>query len=109
MVRGKRSWSYRLIWDARRRCQRKTGIIATPVHLPNDERQLFLVFSRPGVGRKPWYLITTEPVHNAEQAWQIVLAYAKRWQIEMSLHFPKAELAFESLRLQSWRRASSFY
>jgi hypothetical protein len=108
VVRGKRSWNYRMVWDARRRCQRKTGIIAAPIHLPNDERQLFLVVSRPGYGRKPWYLITTEPIHNAEQAWQIVFAYAKRWQIEMSLRFTKSELAFESPRLHSWEARRKF-
>jgi hypothetical protein len=63
MVRGKLSWGYRMIWDARRRCQRQTGILAAPIHLPNDERQLLLVVSRPGIGRKPWYLIPAEPVH----------------------------------------------
>jgi len=85
--RGKRSWEYRMLWDARRRCYRKTGVIAFPVHLPEDDRQLFLVVSRPGYGRKPWYLITTETVHNAEQAWKIIFAYTRRWQIEMSLRF----------------------
>lgn len=100
--RGKRSWEYRMIWDARRRCQRKTGVIALPIHLPEDDRQLFLVVSRPGYGRKPWYLITTEPVYTAEQAWQIIFAYARRWQIEMSLRFTKSEMAFESPRLQLW-------
>jgi hypothetical protein len=59
-------------------------------------------------GRKPWYLITTEPVYNAEQAWQIVFAYAKRWHIEMSLRFTKSELAFESPRLQSWESSLKF-
>jgi hypothetical protein len=68
-----------MIWDARRRCQRKTGIIAFPVHLPEDPRQLFLVVSRPGYGRKPWYLLTTEPISTPQQAWQIVFAYARRW------------------------------
>ena len=68
--RCKRSWESRMIWDARRRCLRKTGVIALPVHLPEDDQQLFLVVSRPGYVRKPWYLITTEPVHNSEQAWQ---------------------------------------
>jgi hypothetical protein len=108
VVRGKRSWSYRMIWDARRRCQRKTGILAAPIHLPNDDRLLFLVVSRPGVGRKPWYLITTEPIQTAEQAWQVVFAYSKRWQIEMSLRFTKTELAFESPRLQSWEARLKF-
>jgi hypothetical protein len=96
---GKRSWEYRMVWDACRRCYRKTGVIALPVRLPDDDRQLFLVVSRPGHGRKPWYLITTEPVHTAEQAWKIIFAYARRWQIEMSLRFTKSELAFESPRL----------
>ncbi len=108
IVRGKRSWNHRLIWDARRRCQRRTGVIALPVHLPDDERQLFLVVSRPGYGRKPWYLLTTEPIKNAEQAWQIVFAYARRWQIEMSLRFTKSELAFESPRLLRWKSRLKF-
>lgn len=106
--RGKRSWEYRMIWDARRRCQRKTGVIALPVYLPEDNRQLFLVVSRPGYGRKPWYLITTEPISNAEQAWQIIFAYARRWQIEMSLRFTKSEMAFESPRLIHWESRLKF-
>jgi len=106
--RGKRSWDYRMVWDARRRCQRKTGVIALPIRLPNDERQLFLVVSRPGYGRKPWYLITSEPVHNPEQAWKIVFAYARRWQIELSLRFTKSEMAFESPRLLKWEARRKF-
>jgi len=108
IARGKRSWQYRLIWDARRRCQRKTGIIAFAVHLPEDNRPLFLVVSRPGYGRKPWYLLTTEPISTPEQAWQIVFAYARRWQIEMSLRFTKSELAFESPRLLHWESRMKF-
>jgi len=108
IVRGKRSWEYRMVWDVRRRCQRKTGVIALPIHLPDDERQLFLVVSRPGYGRKPWYLITTEPVLNAEQAWRIIFAYARRWQIEMSLRFTKTEMAFESPRLIAWEARLKF-
>ena len=96
------------MWDAHRRCHRKTGVIAFPVHLPDDERLLFLVVSRPGYGRKPWYLVTTEPVHTPEQAWQIVFAYARRWQIEMSLRFTKSEMAFESPRLQAWEARLKF-
>jgi len=108
IARGKRSWQYRLVWDARRRCYRKTGIIAFPVHLPEDDRLLFLVVSRPGYGRKPWYLLTTQPVHTSQQAWQIVFAYARRWQIEMSLRFTKSEMAFESPRLLHWESRMKF-
>jgi hypothetical protein len=108
IARGKRSWSHRLLWDARRRCQRKTGVLALPVRLPDDDRQLFLVVSRPGYGCKPWYLITTEPVDTAEQAWKIIFAYARRWQIEMALRFTKSEMAFESPRLFQWEARLKF-
>ena len=83
-------------------------MIAFPVHLPEDEHPLFLVVSRPGSGRKPWYLLTSEPVHTPEQAWRIVFAYARRWQIEMSLRFNKCEMAFESPRLLSWQARLKF-
>jgi hypothetical protein len=108
IARGKRSWDHHLVWDARRRCKRKTGIVAFPVHLPDDERPLFLVVSRPGYGRKPWYLLTSEPVYTSEQAWKIVFAYARRWQIEMSLRFTKSEMAFESPRLFAWQARLKF-
>jgi hypothetical protein len=83
-------------------------VIAFPVRLPDDDRHLFLVISRPGYGRKPWYLITTETVSNTEQAWQIILAYARRWQIEMSLRFTQSEMAFESPRLHAWEARLKF-
>jgi hypothetical protein len=59
------------------------------------------VISRPGYGRKPWYRMTTESVSNPEQAWKIIFAYARRWQIEVSLRFTKSEMAFESPRRQA--------
>lgn len=102
--RGKRSLDHRLIWDARRRCYRKTGLIYLPVYDPVFEQPLTLVVARPGQGQAPWYLLTNEPVRSVEEAWRIVLAYARRWQVEMALRFDKCELAFESPRLQSWER-----
>ncbi len=109
ITRGKRSWDHRLVADARRRCQRKTGVIAVPVHLPEDEDPLWLVVSRPGPGRKPWYLLTNEPVKNVEDAWRIVFGYARRWRVEMSIRFTKSEMAFESPRLQDWETRQKFY
>lgn len=102
MTRGKRSWEHRLLWDARRRCMRKVGIIAVPVMDRIHSQPLWLVVARPGQGREPWYLLTNELIHTPEQAWRIVLAYARRWNIEMSLRFDKCELAFESPRLRRW-------
>lgn len=100
--RGKRSWQQRWLWDARRRCRRKVGVVAFPVTDRSFAQPLWLVVSRPGGGRPPWYLLTNEPAETAEQAWQIILAYGRRWQVELSLRFEKAELGAESLRVFSW-------
>jgi hypothetical protein len=102
IARGKRSWEQRMIWDARRRCQRKIGILAFAVTDPVFQQPLWLVISRQGSGKKPWYLLTSEPIYTPEQAFHIILIYARRWQIEMSLRFDKTELGFESLRAFSW-------
>ena len=101
-TRGKRSWDHRRIWDARRGCYRNTGIIATQVFHPAWEGPLWLVVSRPGKGRPPWYLLTAEPIDSPDTAWQIVFAYARRWQVEMSFRFLKCELAMQSPRLWFW-------
>jgi len=100
--KGKRSWDHRLVWDARRRCERKTGIIAFPVFDRMHRQPLWLVVAR-RKGQSPWYLLTNEPAHSPELAWKIVFAYARRWQIEMALRFNKSELAFESPRILSWQ------
>lgn len=102
ITRGKRSQDYRQIWDCRRRCFRKTGIVFAPVKHPSYEFPLWLVVSRPGKGRSPWYLLTNEPVDTLEGAWRIVFAYARRWQIEMGFRYSKTELAMESPRLWKW-------
>ena len=102
VTRGKRSMGYRDIWDSRRRCWRKTGILFAPVKLPGFTDQLWLVVSRPGHGREPWYLLTNEPVLSIDDAWRIVFAYARRWQIETAFRFSKTELAMESPRLWFW-------
>lgn len=101
LSKAKRSWDHRLVWDARRRCERKVGIIAFPVFDRTHLQPLWLVVAR-RKGESPWYLLTSEPAHSPELAWKIVFAYARRWQIEMALRFNKSELAFESPRLLHW-------
>jgi hypothetical protein len=101
IARGKRSWTRRKLWDARRHCEREVGVVAFPVFDPVFHQPLFLVVSRQGPGKTPWYLLTSEPVYTADQAWRIILIYGRRWQIEMALRYDKSELAFESLRVFS--------
>lgn len=103
IVKGKRSLDHRLLWDSHQRVHRKTGIVAAQVHHPlYPQHPLWLVVSRPGKGRTPWYLLTNEPVLTTEDAWRVVLCYARRWQVEMSFRYQKSELAMESPRLWKW-------
>lgn len=44
--KGKRSWEHRLLWDARRRCKRKVGVIAFPVFDREHQHPLWLVVAR---------------------------------------------------------------
>ena len=51
--------------------------------------------------RLPW--LTSQTILGADDAWNIVHAYARRWQVEMAIRYAKSELAFESPRLISWK------
>jgi hypothetical protein len=104
VARGKRSWGHRPLWDARRRCERRTGVVAFPVTHPASAQPLWLVVARQGKGREPWYLLTTEPVHSADDAWHIVFIYLRRWQVETTWRYGKSELAMESPRVWTWER-----
>lgn len=103
LTRGKRSLDKRLVRDARRHQDRLTGLVFVPVTHPDyPDVPLTLVVSRPGRGKLPWYLLTNLPVQTIDDAWQVVFAYARRWQIEMTYRFAKSDLAMESPRLWSW-------
>jgi hypothetical protein len=60
------------------------------------------VVARLGDEREPWYLLSNDPIHTLAEAWAVVLAYARRWQIEEVWRASKSELAFESPRVQDW-------
>ncbi len=111
IAQGVRAWEYRLFWDARRHVERRTGVLAIPVWRRDDtlrRQPLWLVVARRGQGQEPWYLLTTEPVTTAEEAWRIVYAYARRWQIELCWRYGKSELALESPRVWSWEGRQKF-
>jgi hypothetical protein len=106
--RGKRAMDHKEIWDARRRCKRTVGILFTQVTLPGHDHPLWLVTSRPGSPRKPWFLLTNIPITCAEDAWHVLFLYSRRWQVEMALRFEKCELGFESPRLHKWEPRFKF-
>lgn len=100
--RGKRSQSYRMLRDPRSKQLLKLGIVVIPVTLPDHAQPLNLIIARLGKGREPWYLLTADPIATLADAWAIVLAYARRWQIELVWRYSKSELAFESPRVWAW-------
>jgi len=103
MATGKPTQVRRPVWDARRQQWRTGAALALAVHHPDYEGQpLWLVVSRLGRGREPWYLLTNLPCQEKEQLWSVVLAYARRWQIEACFRFSKSELAIQSPRLWFW-------
>ena len=102
ITRGKRSQDHRQIRDLHRRQYRKTGIVAVPVRHPQLGDELRLVVSRPGKGRTPWYLLTNETIETTDDAWRVVMAYARGWQVEMCYRACKTDLAMESPRLWFW-------
>ena len=103
MGQGKRGWQERSVWDSRRGKWVRSSVLAVPVFHPElPEKPLWLVIAR-SQGRPPWYLLTTEPIERAQEAWGIVFAYVRRWQIELTWRYDKSELAFESPRLWRWQ------
>jgi len=80
---GKRAWGApRLLWDGQLRKLRQTSVLALPVRHAGYGGPLWLVVARRG--GEPWYLLTNEPIESEEAAWQVVVAYARRWQVETS-------------------------
>ncbi len=102
IARGKRGWQERRVWDCRRHQWVTASILALPVRHPDHpEYPLWLVIAH-SFGGLPWYLLTNELITCAEDAWGIMFAYARRWQIELTWKENKSELAFQSPRLWDW-------
>lgn len=81
----------------------KIGMIYREVTHPDwPEQKLFLLVSRPGKGRRPWYLLTNLHIENNKEAWEVIFSYARRWKVETMFRFAKAEMAIESPRLWKW-------
>lgn len=102
IARGKPGLAPRTIYDAVHHRNVEGRVLFFPVTHPDyPEWPLTLVVAR-RKGEKPWYLLTNEPVATAEDAWKVVLAYARRWQIEMAFRNLKREMAIQSVRVYQW-------
>jgi len=102
IARGKRGLAPRTLFDAVHRRNVEGSVLFFPVTHPDyPEWPLTLVVGR-RKGGQPWYLLTNEVVQTAEDAWKVVLAYARRWQVEMAFRNLKSEMAIQSLRVYDW-------
>ena len=104
ITRGKRSWSYRQLRDSHTGERHRVGVLAVCVTHPAHPQPLWLVVARPGRHLEPIYLVTSEPIRTVEDAWSVVMAYGRRWQIECAWRYSKSELAMESPRVWTWER-----
>ena len=102
IARGKRGLAPRTIYDAVHHRNVEGRVLFFPVTHPDfPEWPLTLVVGR-RKGGEPWYLLTNECVETTADAWNVVLAYARRWQIEMTFRNLKSEMAIQSLRVYGW-------
>jgi hypothetical protein len=60
-----------------------TVLVLTVAHPEHPEQPLSLVICR-SQGRSPWYLLTPQTIQTDEQAWCVVYAYVRSFQIELS-------------------------
>jgi Transposase DDE domain len=97
---GKRYVEHKLLFDPQTGIKLPCDIWWAPVWHPSYAYQLYVVKVR--VRKKVWYLLTNERVITAEQAWEVVFLYRRRWQIETSFRYGKSELALESPRVWSF-------
>jgi hypothetical protein len=96
IARGQRGWQERTVWDCRRHQWIVASILALPVQHPDHpQQQLWLVIAR-RKGGLPWYRLPNEPITCAEDAWRIMFAYARSFQIELTWRENKSELAKHS-------------
>jgi len=94
---GKKYRAHKELWDSPTGQKLPCDIWWAPVRHTSYAYSLYVVKVR--VHKKVWYLITNELIKTQEQAWEIVLAYRRRWKIETAFRYGKSELGMESPRL----------
>ena len=94
----------RIVTDKVRKKDKHVTISWAPVtHTDFPDNQLYLIVIRDKNNYNgPMYLITSIPIENATQAWQIMFSYMHRWEAEQGFRFLKSELGLESPRLWFW-------
>lgn len=110
LARRYKPQSSRIVRDKERDKSKRISIAWTKVFHPEfGEHPLSLLIVRDRKNfNSPLYLLTSLPICNHFQAWQICFSYFQRWSIEQAFRFGKSELAMESPRLWSWTNRLKF-
>ena len=96
--RGKKYLSHKEIRDLHTGQKMPCDLWWAPLWHRDYTQPLYMIRVR--VKGEVMYLVTNVAVKTAEQAWEIVFAYRRRWQIELAFRYNKSELALESPRVQ---------
>lgn len=94
----------KLLSDKERKVVKHVSVGWLVVHHPGHEQvPLWLLVVRDRRHHQPpMYLLTSVPIRDLHQAWEMVHSYMHRWQIEQAFRAGKAELGMESPRLWFW-------
>jgi len=78
------------------------NIVWARVHLPNNNRLLYLVASWQQGNDEPFILLTTLVVDNIQQAKQVLWYYSRRWTCEEAGRFLKNRVGLERFRIRRY-------
>jgi hypothetical protein len=82
-AQGQRRGPERTVWDCRRPLRVRASILALPVPPPDHpEPALWLVIAR-RKGGLPCSRLPNEPISSVDDAWRIMVAYARSLQMEL--------------------------
>jgi hypothetical protein len=95
--RGKKYRAHKEIYDLYTGEKMPCDLWWAPIRHEDYTQPLYLVKVR--VKKGVMYIVTNMSVRTEEQAWEIVFAYRRRWQIELAFRYNKSELALESPRV----------
>jgi len=99
------------VYEPRRRQMTRLGVVAIPVQLwdyTDYAGQLWLVAVR-RKGKGSWWFLTTEDCSTEQGALRVVLAYARRWQVEWAFRYGKSELGLASIRVLKWEHRAKLW
>ena len=104
LARSFKAKASKLVRDKVRKKYKRVTISWAPVtHVEYPDNQLFLVIVRDKKNfNSPMYIITSMPIQNAKDAWEVMFLYIHRWEAEQGFRFLKSEMALESPRLWFW-------